>query len=379
MPELSRNFLKGRMNKDLDERVVPAGEYRDALNIEISTSDTDDVGAVENLSGNYRSDRVKFILPEHKYGVNTQTDGINDPLIEKFRFHYKTDLSSTAETIGVVADPTTDKIYNFVANASDIDTSGSWPHTGIKSDAIIECETLDTGSALQGYRQVVLCDVHTVQKTCISPGNDNSISIITINSSASSPNFGTDFVGIEVGMEVDLIDADNVSRINLANSGADLPTVNGFNFNSSTLTIDLSHNVENIATLISTFGTLVWKFTKPRFLNFNPSTQLPTTVGGTDNTATPIDNAIFGIDIFDGFLFFTDDKNEPKKINIERFKKGGIAGTRESHSIFYTTRLLRPLDSSQTIFASGNNSGDFSSPFSVNNTNSNNKPVVVKE
>ena len=379
MPELSRNFLKGRMNKDLDERVVPAGEYRDALNIEISTSDTDDVGAVEKLSGNYRSDSVKFILPEHKYGVNTQTDGINDPLIEKFRFHYKTDLSSTAETIGVVADPTTDKIYNFVANASDIDTSGSWPHTGIKSDAIIECETLDTGSALQGYRQVVLCDVHTVQKTCISPGNDNSISIITINSSASSPNFGTDFVGIEVGMEVDLIDADNVSRINLANSGADLPTVNGFNFNSSTLTIDLSHNVENIATLISTFGTLVWKFTKPRFLNFNPSTQLPTTVGGTDNTATPIDNAIFGIDIFDGFLFFTDDKNEPKKINIERFKKGGIAGTRESHSIFYTTRLLRPLDSSQTIFASGNNSGDFSSPFSVNNTNSNNKPVVVKE
>ena len=38
MPELKHNFLKGRMNKDLDERVVPNGEYRDALNIDVSSS-----------------------------------------------------------------------------------------------------------------------------------------------------------------------------------------------------------------------------------------------------------------------------------------------------------------------------------------------------
>lgn len=379
MPELIRNFLKGRMNKDLDERVVPAGEYRDALNIEISTSDTDDVGAVENLSGNFRSDRIKFMKPEHKYGVNTQTDGADDPLIEKFRFRATADIASTAETIGVATDPTTDKIYNFVANASDIDTSGSWPHTGIKSDAIIECETLDRGTGLNGYRQVVLCDVYTVQKTCITPGNDNSTQDITIASSVTSPNFGDDLLGIEFGMQVDLIDSDGISRINQTITGADLPTVSGFTFNSSSLVISLSQNVENIATLISEYGTLVWKFTKPRFLNFNSSNQLPTTLGGTDNTATPIQNPIYGIDVFDGFLFFTDDKNEPKKINIERFKKGGIAGTKESHSIFYTTRLLRPLDPSQTIFASGNNSGDFSSPFNTSNTHSTNRPDLVKE
>ena len=45
MPELKHNFQTGRMNKDLDERLVPNGEYRDALNIEVSTSEDSDVGS----------------------------------------------------------------------------------------------------------------------------------------------------------------------------------------------------------------------------------------------------------------------------------------------------------------------------------------------
>jgi hypothetical protein len=52
MAKLQRNFVRGRMNKDLDERLVPPGEYRDAQNIQISTSTGSDVGAVENILGN---------------------------------------------------------------------------------------------------------------------------------------------------------------------------------------------------------------------------------------------------------------------------------------------------------------------------------------
>ena len=52
MPEIKRNFNKSKMNKDLDERLVPPGEYRDANNIEINTSDSDDVGTVQNVLGN---------------------------------------------------------------------------------------------------------------------------------------------------------------------------------------------------------------------------------------------------------------------------------------------------------------------------------------
>jgi hypothetical protein len=52
MPEIKNQFTGGKMNKDLDERLVPKGEYRDAMNIQVSTSDESDVGAVQNILGN---------------------------------------------------------------------------------------------------------------------------------------------------------------------------------------------------------------------------------------------------------------------------------------------------------------------------------------
>ena len=52
MPELKRTFSGGIMNKDLDERLVPNGQYRDALNVQVSTSEGSDVGALQNILGN---------------------------------------------------------------------------------------------------------------------------------------------------------------------------------------------------------------------------------------------------------------------------------------------------------------------------------------
>ena len=54
MPKLKQTFIRGRMNKDLDERLVPKGEYRDGQNIQVSTSEGNDVGAIENVLGNSR-------------------------------------------------------------------------------------------------------------------------------------------------------------------------------------------------------------------------------------------------------------------------------------------------------------------------------------
>src|SRR6056300_849259 len=52
MAKLQHTFVQGKMNKDLDERLVPNGQYRDAKNIQVSTSEGSDVGAVENILGN---------------------------------------------------------------------------------------------------------------------------------------------------------------------------------------------------------------------------------------------------------------------------------------------------------------------------------------
>ena len=52
MAKLQHTFLQGKMNKDLDERLVPNGQYRDASNVQVSTSEGSDVGSVENILGN---------------------------------------------------------------------------------------------------------------------------------------------------------------------------------------------------------------------------------------------------------------------------------------------------------------------------------------
>jgi len=48
----THTFVQSKMNKDLDARLLEAGQYRDAKNVAVSRSDSDDVGALENVLGN---------------------------------------------------------------------------------------------------------------------------------------------------------------------------------------------------------------------------------------------------------------------------------------------------------------------------------------
>ena len=52
MAEIKRNFTAGKMNKDFDERIIPQGEYVDAMNVQVSTSEGSDIGTIQNILGN---------------------------------------------------------------------------------------------------------------------------------------------------------------------------------------------------------------------------------------------------------------------------------------------------------------------------------------
>ena len=60
MPQIKKDFSAGKMNKDLDERIVPNGQYRDAMNIQVRTTSSSDgsnssggsnAGTVRNIPG----------------------------------------------------------------------------------------------------------------------------------------------------------------------------------------------------------------------------------------------------------------------------------------------------------------------------------------
>jgi len=52
MAEIKNNFIRSKMNKDLDRRLIPDGEYINAINSQISMSEGDGVGTLENILGN---------------------------------------------------------------------------------------------------------------------------------------------------------------------------------------------------------------------------------------------------------------------------------------------------------------------------------------
>ena len=81
------------MNKDLDERLVPQGYYRDAQNVEIVTSEGSNVGSVQNVLGNQER-------RSNKDGVAWSSDYISN--------------LTNPECIGSIADTENNKIYWFI-------------------------------------------------------------------------------------------------------------------------------------------------------------------------------------------------------------------------------------------------------------------------
>ena len=90
MSELKHGFGAAKMNKDADERTVPNGEYREALNVQIVTSDGSNVGTLQTLLGNTK--------------INSSFQGT---------------LSSQAKCVGSVADEANNKIYYFVSDKAN--------------------------------------------------------------------------------------------------------------------------------------------------------------------------------------------------------------------------------------------------------------------
>ena len=83
MPLTSTNFIAGKMNKSVDERLVPPGEYIDALNVRLGSTENTEIGAVENSLGNTLLTQLEFQgvpLVGEVRTIGVYEDGINETL-----------------------------------------------------------------------------------------------------------------------------------------------------------------------------------------------------------------------------------------------------------------------------------------------------------
>ena len=313
--DIKKNFLAGKMNKDNDLRLVPDGEYRDAQNIEVVTSDGSESGTIQNTKGN------KLV------SVNFKQDSNNTNVI-----------SSNAITVGVKTDSENDKIYKLVHNSSDYIVNGNFVgfnrYTGIKSDSILEytqgvdLNTMDV--------RIVLNDVYESKMIC----NNMSDQYKIYGLDTTATDGGFEVAGVRVGMEVEAI---TPSGQNLWDGTKVVVTelLNDLTTNSNGK-IKISGAPVLITTDLILDGVVI-KFSAPRVLNFKAGTlEIENNTEAQNTSYTPKDNIIHSINVLGDQLMFTDGRTEPKKVSIPR----GIAG---SFNLSHHTKLkVREFESSDS-------------------------------
>ena len=310
MPEIKHNFTTGKMNKDLDERLVQNGEYRHAVNIQVSTSEDSDVGSVQNVLGNKRVEYLEY-------------------------------LPANNQCIGSIADEKNDKIYWFVTGSAVryIDSelvNGDYEDTTTTTyDQPYWDANGETGTVLQ--------DEWTLVADAAGDQLGHGMSIVggvlkRDNTNNGSNSSARQKVNVVSGVEYRV----SYKRKWIAGGGRTnifMDTGNG--------NITLAASNETSGQVVTVTDTFTATFTGEMFFRIFfigdmegeidnvviSSSQQASRILEYDkvnNIITPVfidmDNSVLkfstdkitAINIIDDLLFFTDGINEPKKINIQR-------------------------------------------------------------
>ena len=151
------------MNKDLDARILPQGEYRNALNVQISRSESDTVGSLENVLGN------SLVI----------------------------DFKPGSKTIGYFADDASSMIYVFVTDYLDDNNPG--PTYDIsKNHGIYSYNTLNnqstllvSGAFLNFSQSNPIYGVNLLEELLFWTDNRNQPRKINIKTASEVPNYYT--------------------------------------------------------------------------------------------------------------------------------------------------------------------------------------------
>ena len=345
MPEIKNSFQQGKMNKDLDLRLVPNGQYRDALNIEVSTSESDshsdssNVGTVQNILGNSKIPIASGLVDGHKSIASIsdeQTNSIYWFLAGKRRNEITAPTWNSHSQAGMSL-----KHANYIVEYSDVngislvvtdlynvrkqyyvDNVDSSNQTFIttatanvnnlpdaRTEPVRELYLRDKWGVFEGMKLSVTEDDGTVHELAV---------VEKVEPHNWAYNNGSGGTGGMLGQKV-VLDREvylGISPLTVANGN---PNPNGKVFEDTS-----SHDGSSID-----------------FMEFHNH-------GATGDGVLRFDNRSIttGINIMDGMIFWTDNRSEPKKINIERSKAGTLAFTNMygiEHTELWAANTFRTL------------------------------------
>ena len=156
MPELKRIPQEGKMNLDLHERILPPGQYREALNVNIGRSESSEVGTVENLLGN-------------ELVGNTGVDG--------------------AVCIGSYRDNSRERIFFFITTNNSFDQSQEGTHGVYQFDQISgQLTALVTADVLDFHVDFPVTGINLIEDLLFWTDDRNEPRKINIDRARNNPN-----------------------------------------------------------------------------------------------------------------------------------------------------------------------------------------------
>ena len=265
MPEFNRVFSEGKMNRDLDERLIPQGQYREGVNIEVTSSKNGNVGSVKNRKGNLVLPNASF--PE-ALGLSTQAVCVDYLIAEENQ-----------------------KVYYFVKNAKVDDGSTL---IGVTCDAVIEW---DYKSTINGGFKVIFNDVRSLRISTAATVAGFNISGSTVDFTINAALFGP----TELPMPTVIRPLMKLSNGN--------PFIQYVSF-------------------IGAPNQFIFNFGNPSALNTPGLTGGPQGISLQKDSVLGIDraNKYIASNYIDGLIFFTNGVDEPKKINVEASVQGTSTG-----------------------------------------------------
>ena len=308
MPDIKHHFRKGRMNKDLDERLVPNGEYRDAQNIEIITSEGSGVGSVQNVLGNTLKDGK--VYDENSKALTLW--GSNSSSIK--------DLTDP-ECIGFVVDEQNNKIYWFISSSETITALVNESVTAAVNDNTVNQSStinIDTISSAVSIGDIVTGAeiVGEVKVTAISDVT-NGLQVIFIDS-LQTINDNVVLTFIKSRTEVIIDSSSGTIKTGM--------TVTGGGVVGKTFVTGVNGNIISVSNSIhfENNSLLIFKSTVSCIAEYNTVTGVvcPVLVDKNNILNFSPSYLITGANVLNGLLLFTDNQTEPKKVIISDCKAG---------------------------------------------------------
>ena len=163
MPEIKNNFLGSKMNKDIDDRLMPNNEYRNAINLQVNRSEGSDVGTLQNILGNKLT--VDFRVQSSRSGL---------------------------EVIGVLTDDSNDTIYVFLTDnktANYVTTANNYIYSFNNKTEITK--QLVVGGFLNFSTQSPIYGINLIENLLFWTDNRNQPRRINVLKASNDPNYYT--------------------------------------------------------------------------------------------------------------------------------------------------------------------------------------------